>query len=284
MPKTVKKALITGASRGIGRGIAQALAQENYEVAISYVTQKEEAEKVARIIGESTGQTCHVFQSDLSQREAPARLVSDAIDAMGGLDLLVNNAAFVKTGGDLIYISEDLINHIIDLNFRNYIMCTRAAALYMAKNDIPGNIINITSTRGEAAFADDGIYGGIKAGISRATESFALSLSPYGIRVNCIAPGAIDVQDPELRGKEVRADDFRLGLAQKIPLGRMGYPEDIANAVVWLCSDKASYITGFTLRIDGGLVLPGMPEFEPDDPTLEFRGWGYVKKKDIWEF
>jgi len=141
----------------------------------------------------------------------------------------------------------------------------RAATRHMKDEKIQGNIINIASTRGKRAYPDDAVYGGTKAALIRATESVALECAPYGIRVNCIAPGATRVRDGN--------DLFYEKLGNKIPLKRMGTPADIGQVVVWLVSDQASYITGETIKIDGGLILPGMPE---DVSPEAGYGWGNI--------
>ena len=167
-------------------------------------------------------------------------------------------------------------------------MLMHYASRYMIDHHIQGNIINITSSRGERAYPNAGIYCGIKAGLNRMTEAFALDLSSYGIRVNNVAPGATRIRTKEelldmrsgsdtdyfwkqefLENPDSVNEDFWDSLGRKIPLGRSGLPEDIGRAVVFLASDKASYITGVTLRVDGGLILPGMPE----DPDLPGNGW-----------
>lgn len=144
------------------------------------------------------------------------------------------------------------------------------AARYMVKNKVRGSLINITSSRGERAYAGDFLYGGLKAGLNRAIQSIALDLAPYGIRVNNVAPGAVRVRDKQELVNQGKID-FWDDLGKKIPLERCGMPEDIGEAVAFLASEKASYITGTTLRIDGGLILPGMPEHVL--PEEDFNGW-----------
>ncbi len=251
-----KKALITGASRGIGKGIALILANEGYDLAISYLTKKDEAEQVAHVIETEYGRKCFIFYADMSEVETPRRLVDEAVNALGGIDLLVNNAGI--TLFDWI-IGDDIskINQLINIDFRGYLLAAETAAKHMIDAGTGGNIINITSSRAERAYPEDAVYGGLKAAIKRATESLALKYAPHRIRVNCVAPGATITRDhPEVKA-------FYESISEKIPLGRVGTPEDMGNAVAWLASDKASYITGITLRIDGGLILPGTPENPP---------------------
>lgn len=260
-----KTALVTGASRGIGHGIALVLAKEGYDLSISYSTKKDEAYQLARVIERDYKRKCYVFQASLDEEEAPGKLVYEAAEAMGWIDVFVNNAG-VTIFDELVTMKLESLNKLINLDFKGYILGMQAAARHMIENDIKGSIINITSSRGERAYAGDAVYGGVKAAVNRATQSIALELSPYGIRVNCIAPGAIQVRE---------ANKFYEGVKKIIPLKRPGQPEDIGNAVAWLASDKASYVTGITLRVDGGLILPGTPEYRPQG--AEDHGWGYVK-------
>jgi glucose 1-dehydrogenase len=189
----------------------------------------------------------------MSEAETPRRLVDDAVKALGRIDVLVNNAGITLFDSD---IADDIdkINLLINIDFRGYLLAAATAAKHMIAQKIPGNIINITSSRAERAYPEDAVYGGLKAALKRATESLALKYAPYNIRVNCIAPGATVTRDHPF------AQEFYAKMSRKIPLKRVGTPEDIGNAVAWLTSDKASYITGITLRIDGGLILPGIPE------------------------
>lgn len=256
-----KKAIVTGASRGIGKGIAMCLAAEGYDLAISYASKKEEAEKVAEQIRETYHTRCLIYQASLQEKGAGKALFDQAVSDLGGLDLLVNNAG-LTIFESLQEIKEETMDLLINLDFKNYILMMREAANYMIASGTKGNIINITSSRGEQSYPEDGLYGGLKAGLNRAICSFALDVSQYGIRINNVAPGAIRIRTREelIEGGNVAMADFWDELGNRIALGRSGLPEDIGHAVAFLASDKASYITGTTLRVDGGLILPGMPE------------------------
>ena len=256
-----KKAIVTGASRGIGKGIAMCLAAEGYDLAISYASKKEEAEKVAEQIRETYHTRCLIYQAALQEKGAGKALFDRAVADLGGLDLLVNNAG-LTIFESLQEIKEETLDLLINLDFKNYILMMREAANYMIASGTKGNIINITSSRGEQSYPEDGLYGGLKAGLNRAICSFALDVSQYGIRINNVAPGAIRIRTREelIEGGNVAMADFWDELGNRIALGRSGLPEDIGHAVAFLASDKASYITGTTLRVVGGLILPGMPE------------------------
>ena len=271
-----KKALITGASRGIGKGIALRLAAEGYDVALSYAAKEDEARRTAAE-AEALGARCWTFRAQLEKPGAGQALFDEAVAALGGLDLLVNNAGATKFES-IFQLTEETLDFLIALDFRNYLLMTRAAARYMAARGVRGSIVNVTSSRGERAYPGDAVYGGLKAGLGRAIQSIALDLAPYGIRVNNVAPGAIRIRtkeefarDEALRGMPV---DFWDELGGRIPLARAGLPADIGGAVAFLASEDAAYITGVTLRVDGGLILPGMPELpDPADPS----GWGARK-------
>ena len=264
-----KKAIVTGASRGIGRGIAHALAREGYDVAISYATKAAEAEMLAAQLHDAFGVKCFPFQASLDRAGEAARFFQQASESLGGLDLLVNNAG-VTVLESLLKLSEKTLDTMINLDFRTNLVLMSLAARLMVANRTAGSIVNITSTRARQAYRLDAVYGGVKAAIERATRSAALELAAYGIRVNNIAPGSVCVRSQEEISESkpdeflARHPDFWETLGQKVPLGRVGTPADIAEAVVYLASEKASYITGATICIDGGLTLPGMPEYEED--------------------
>lgn len=285
-----KKALITGAEYGMGRGIALVLAQEGYDIAFSYFSGMENydsaLEKTKRLLCER-GAECWAYDADLSKSGSANELFDKAVNDMGTLDLLVNNAG-VNIPRPLQDITENNLEYLINLDLKAYVMMMHYAARYMIDNEIRGNIINVTSSRGERAYPNAGVYCGIKSALNRMTEAFALDVSSYGIRVNSVAPGAVRVRTKDellaisdgsetdyfwdeefLDNPEAVENDFWDALGPKIPLKRVGLPEDVGNAIAFLASDKASYITGVTLRVDGGLILPGMPE----DPDLPGNGW-----------
>lgn len=267
--KERKTALVTGASRGIGKGIALVLAKKGYDLAITYSQHSGEAEAVSREIKQKYGTECMFYQASLEDADVPAELVKKTTDRFQRLDLLVNNAG-VTAFEDILDLKHGTINKLFSLDFRAYLLMIHEAASFMVREKIKGSIVNITSSRGERAYPGDAIYGGMKAALERATQSIALDLSPYGIRVNCVAPGCTMIKDE---------NDFYRKLAPKIPLERIGSIEDIGNAVAWLASGEASYVTGVTLRVDGGLILAGMPEMEPKDKVD--RGWGFVPQRQL---
>lgn len=268
--KTTKCAFVTGGSRGIGKGIALVLAEQGYDVAITYATAVDEAMGTKSSI-EALGRRCFVYQAELQHPDVPERVTKQAIADLGRLDALINNAGVTKHNS-LFTTEVELMDFVYGLDFRAPILCAKQAALHMRENGIRGCIINITSTRAFRSYPEDALYGAAKAGLTRATESMATELAPYGIRMNCVAPGATRV-----RGDYSEAD-LHSGFAPKIPLGRYGTPRENGYAVAWLCSDQATYITGTTLKIDGGLILPGMPE---DASPEAGYGWGRMRMKGI---
>ncbi|MCR4845778.1 MAG: SDR family oxidoreductase [Eubacterium sp.] len=276
----MKKAIVTGGESGIGRGLVKALAKDGYKIASSFYSDEKLAEIVKKEI-EDEGGKITFFKADLSQKDAPRLFFEEAVACLGGLDLLVNNAA-ASIPESLQDLKEEHTDYILSLSLRAYIVLMHEAAAYMIKNKVKGNIVNIASTRGERAYPNAGIYEAAKAGLKQSIKCFALDVAPYGIRINSVAPGAIRVRtkkeiaavkNPTVSDyywKEAFRDvtpeeaesipDFWDELGECIPLGRSGLPEDIANAVCFLASDKASYITGVTINVDGGLILAGMPE------------------------
>jgi len=261
-----KCAFVTGGSRGIGKGIALVLAEQGYDIAITYATAIDEAMDTKTSV-EAFGRRCFVYQANLEKADVPEAVTKQAIADLGRLDVLVNNAGQTKHNS-LFTTEVDLMDFVNGLDFRAPILCAKQAALHMRENGIRGSIINITSTRAFRSYPEDALYGAAKAGLTRATESMATELAPYGIRMNCVAPGATRV-----RG-DGSVEDLHSGFAPKIPLGRYGTPRENGYAVAWLCSEQAGYITGTTLKIDGGLILPGMPE---DASPEAGYGWGRMK-------
>ena len=284
-----KKLFITGGERGIGLGISKCLAKVGYDIAFSYYPKEHFADEYvnkAKDELKKLGADVHAFPADYSKKEEAKRVFEEVVAKLGGLDLLVNISGINKPKA-IQDLDEENMDYVLTLDFRTYIMMMHYAARYMIDHSIKGNIINITSSRGERVYPNCGLYCGIKAGINKATEAFALDVAKYGIRINNVAPGAVRIRSKEdllkikdgfdtdyfwseeyKNAKEIK-EDFWDQLGEKIPLKRVGLPEDVANAVEFLISDKASYITGVTLRVDGGLILPGMPE----GSSMSKDGW-----------
>lgn len=245
-----KTALVTGGSSGIGQGIAIVLAEHGYDVAITYGSNPDGAEATLQEIRQR-GQKGYAIEAHMEQPDAAPKAVKRAIQDLGHLDALINNAGRT-VHHSVMSITNEEMDYLVNLNFKAYILGAGAAARHMVRQGIKGNILFITSTRGSRAYAEDLLYGGLKAGINRACESMALDLAPYGIRVNCIAPGATEVRNPD----NITGNPF----ADAIPLGRKGTPRENGELAAFLISDKCTYITGQTIRVDGGLTLPGMME------------------------
>lgn len=260
-------AMVTGGSHGIGRGIALVLARHGYDVALTYNRREEDALEVKRQI-EALGRRCFLYQVALNRPDTPEPAVRKAIADLGHLDLMVCNAGYTKHFS-VLNVTNEQIDDMFNLNYRAYLLCAKAAARHMVREGIRGSIVFITSSRAEQAYPEDMLYGGFKAGIKRACESIALDLAPYGIRANCIAPGATSINT---------VDEVVPGwLDACVPLKRLGTPREVGEAVYYLASEPAGYITGITLRMDGGLILPGFPESMPD--KAEWLNPEWVKRQ-----
>ena len=252
-----KVAIVTGAGSGIGTGMALVLAEHGYDVAISYRTHEGGAKEMQQKI-QAMGRKCLIYKADHSTAEGCAPFVNKVRKDFGRLDAIILNAGLDCRNSILTATPEEL-DEVISTNYRGSLLCAGAAARHFVQDKIEGNIIFITSSRSQRAYPEDFLYGGLKAALTRSAESMALELSPYKIRVNCVAPGAtareldydITAPPPE--------DLTRVEHA--VPLKRKAHSKECGEAIAYLLSDNAKYITGVTLRIDGGLILSGMPEY-----------------------
>jgi 3-oxoacyl-[acyl-carrier protein] reductase len=233
-----KTALVTGASRGIGRAIATELARAGASVVIGYRSGGEEAEALAKEIGG------RALQADVSVPEDAKRLVEEA----GELDILVNNAGLTRDGV-LARMSDDDWRAVIETNLSSVFYTCRAVTRGMMKRRA-GSIVNVSSIVGVHGNWGQTNYAASKAGIIGFTKSLAQELGSRGVRANVVAPGYIKTQLTEVIPEEARAKMLDL-----TPLGRLGEPDDVAGAVRFLCSDEASFITGEVLLVDGGLGM-----------------------------
>ena len=250
-----KCAMVTGASSNIGQGIAIVLAEYGYDLAITYASNEDGARDTQRQI-EALGRRCFVYEAHLELPDAPEKAVNRAARDLGRLDVMVCNAGRDMRNSVLTTTAEEL-DFLYTNNLRNYFLCVGAAARHMVHDGIEGSILMIGSVRGRLPHPDDFYYGAIKAAMERACKSMALDLSAHNIRVNCIAPGAI--WKPGKDGKP-RTSAFT---EESIPLHRTGKAREIGEAAAFLAGEKAAYITGITLLVDGGLSLPGLWE-QPD--------------------
>ncbi len=233
-----KTALVTGASRGIGRAIAAELARAGASVVVGYRSGQEEGEALAREIGG------HAVQADVSVPEDAARLVEEA----GDLDILVNNAGLTRDGV-LARMSDDDWRAVLETNLSSVFYTCRAVTRGMMKRR-SGSIVNVSSIVGVRGNWGQTNYAASKAGIIGFTKSLAQELGSRGVRANVVAPGYIKTQLTDAIPEEARAKMLDL-----TPLGRLGEPEHVAGAVRFLCSDEASFITGGVLLVDGGLGM-----------------------------
>ncbi len=233
-----KRALVTGASRGIGRAIALELGRAGAEVLVGYRTGEEEAAAVAREIGG------RAVQADVSSAEEAARLVEEA----GELDILVNNAGVTRDGLIARMPDEDW-RTVLETNLYSVFYTCRAAARPMMRKR-SGAIVNISSIVGVHGNPGQTNYGAAKAGIIGFTKSLARELGSRGVRANVVAPGYVSTQLTD-----VLPDELKQQMVAATPLGKIGGTEDVAAAVRFLCSDEASFITGEVLLVDGGLGI-----------------------------
>jgi NAD(P)-dependent dehydrogenase (short-subunit alcohol dehydrogenase family) len=240
-----RSALVTGGATGIGRVIARFLAREGCRVAINYIGGAEQAEEALREL-RAEGVEALALKADVRHAGEVRSMVDVAAEAFGRLDVLVNNAA-VQTEGAFLDVTEEDWDRVIDTNLKGTFLCTQAAARHMVKSG-GGSIVNIGSGSNYVPFPTLVAYTCSKGGLEMLTKVASLSLAPQQIRVNCIAPGAILVE----RTKH-ELPDYAGQFARITPMGRVGLPEDVAAAAVFLASDAARFITGQTILVDGGL-------------------------------
>jgi 3-oxoacyl-[acyl-carrier protein] reductase len=240
-----KVAIVTGSGRGIGRAIALKLAENGATIVVNDIDQS--AQTVANEI-QATGKNSLAVTADVTSEADVARMVETAIDAFGRIDILVNNAG-INRDQLLMRMSEEDWDRVLDVDLKSVFFCTKAVLRPMLKQR-QGRIISIASIVGLAGNPGQANYAAAKAGIIGFTRSVAREVASRGITVNAIAPGFIDTEMTQKLPENQRQE-----LMSRIPLGCLGTPEDVANAVAFLASDEAGYITGQVLTVDGGMTM-----------------------------
>lgn len=242
-----KTAIVTGASRGIGREIALTLAKEGANIIVNYSGSKEKAEEVARLITDM-GREAVAYQCNVSNTDSVQNMIKEAIERFGRIDILVNNAGITRDNL-LMRMKEDEWDEVIDTNLKGVFLCTKAVTRQMMKQR-SGRIINIASIVGVIGNPGQANYVAAKAGVIGLTKSAARELASRNITVNAIAPGFITTDMTE-----ELTEDIKDAMLKQIPLSKFGEAKHIAKTALFLASDDAEYITGQTIRVDGGMAM-----------------------------
>lgn len=245
-------AMVTGASRGIGRASALRLAREGAKILVNYRQERAKADGIVQEI-ERFGGAALAFQADVGDRDAVLKMVEKAMSEFGRVDILVNNAGVAVRGGSFLDLKEEAFDQMAQVNVKGLLHCTKAVAPHMMEKRY-GKIVNIASVAGLGTSALPGnlLYASTKAAVIVLTKRLALELGKYGINVNAIAPGLIRT-DMGVGHRSPAEQKERIQRFEKVSiLGRIGEPEDVANVVLFLASDESSFITGQVITVDGG--------------------------------
>lgn len=239
-------ALVTGASRGIGRACAIKLAEVGYDVAVNYNSNEAKAAEVVAEI-EKLGRRAAAFKADTADLKAVQGMFREVQKEFGGIDVLVNNAGVVDDAF-LLMINEDSLSRSLDINIKGYFHCAQQAALKMIKKG--GKIINVSSVSSILAVEGQGVYAATKGAVNSMTATLAKELAPRGITVNAVAPGFIETEMID-----AIPEDKKEAYIKQIPMGHFGTARDVAEVVASLCSPAFDYVTGQVVVLDGGLSL-----------------------------
>lgn len=247
MEEERKIVLITGGSRGIGKETAKVYAENGYDVAINYVSEKTDVEGIKKEF-QDMGVKCLMIKADVSNEEDVNNMVEKVISEFGKIDVLVNNAGITKDTL-LMRMSKEDFDKVIDINLKGTFLVTKAVSKYMMKKRC-GSIINLSSVVGVAGNSGQSNYSASKAGIIGFTKSIAKELASRNIRANAVAPGFIETDMTN-----VLKDEVKESIGNQIPLKRMGTAREVAEVIYFLGTEKSSYITGQVINIDGGMVM-----------------------------
>ena len=249
-----KRALITGGGTGIGRATAELFAREGARVMVSG-RRRAELEETVRLV-EKVGGVAALAQGDVSRPEDAERMVRDTVAALGGVDILVNNAGILVRNASVTSVSIEDWERVIKIDLTGVFLVSRFALFEMINGGRGGAIVNVSSVAGLLGDPKFAPYNAAKGGVNLLTKNMALDYAGHGIRVNAVCPGRVATPMPMSRLKPGEDWDAVLaGWGKNIPLGRVGRPEDIAQSILFLASDEASWITGTTLVVDGGATI-----------------------------
>jgi len=248
MAETERVVVITGGSRGIGRAVAEAFARDASQLILVHNDPDDRAAEETLALVAREGAKAEAHRIDVSSRTHVEGLFGDVIERWGGVDVLVNNAGITRDTL-LMRMSEEDWDTVLSVNLKSVFNCTRSVIQSMIKRRT-GSVVNISSVVGQIGNAGQANYAASKAGILGFTRSVAREAAPRGVRVNAVAPGFIDTEMTANLPQKAK-DAFM----SQIPMGRIGTPKDVAEVVYWLCSDVASYVTGQTIHVNGGLYM-----------------------------
>lgn len=253
-----KKALVTGARKGIGRGIAVMFAREGADVGVNDIVDDAETRRTAEMI-QKAGRKGTVHVADVSKVSEINRMIDDFLKQHGRIDILINNAIFPDQSRPLFETDEAYWDRMMNLSLKGYFFAAQRSAKEMVKQGSGGRIVSLASVHAYRAWKDWTPYGIAKAGLKRMAMGLAVDLAGTGITVNCIAPGAINNQlskPGEVDPAPYNIDE-RPELKARVPSQRGGLPTDIANAMLFLCSNMGDYVNGETILVDGGMIASG---------------------------
>ena len=242
-----KAAIVTGASRGIGREIALHLANEGAKVAVNYSGSKDKADEVVELIKNAGGEA-FAIQADVSNQDSVKNMIDETIATFGSIDILVNNAGITRDNL-LMRMKEAEWDDVININLKGVFLCTKGVTRQMMRQRA-GKIVNVASIVGVSGNPGQANYVAAKAGVIGLTKTTAKELATRNINVNAVAPGFITTDMTEALSEDVQKQ-----MLANIPLGKLGSPENVAKTVLFLLSEDAAYITGQTIHVDGGMVM-----------------------------